>query len=290
MIKKRLELITDQRPFSIIYHDFFKCSFLDIYEKMTFIALKIFTDEKNCCFPSIKTLSKTMNISERKIKATLSQLEQKNIIMKKARTRQDGGQTSNLYTLFDFKELWTCDREETEEIINKFIENQMINTLSERGYTIKKKEESIFDNPSQAINIDSQKNTIHNQNTTQLLKSQERYTLEQVKQLFEYDIMLQDNSSLRKDIDSVIDILYNALNTTKPTIKIAGESKPTMVVIGKLMKLSKESIIYSINKFSEQTKRIKNPTAYMLTVLYNTPEQFNLDLQNQIQHNFTVVK
>lgn len=144
----------------------------------------------------------------------------------------------------------------------------------------------------QSVNDSStlENNHFHNQNTTQLLKSQERYTLEQVKQLFEYNIMLQDNSDLRKDIDSVIGILHTALNTTKQTIKINGENKPTMVVISKLMKLNKESIIYAINKFSEQTERIKNPSAYMLTILYNALEQFHLDLQNQVQHNFTIVK
>ena len=102
--------------------------------------------------------------------------------------------------------------------------------------------------------------------------------------------MFKYNSDLRKDIDSVIGILHTALNTTKQTIKINGENKPTMVVISKLMKLNKESIIYAINKFSEQTERIKNPSAYMLTILYNALEQFHLDLQNQVQHNFTIVK
>ena len=118
-----------------------------------------------------------------------------------------------------------------------------------------------------------------------ILKSQERYTLNQIKQLFEYDIMIQDNQHQRKDIDSVIDILYTTMNTTKETLRVNGENKPSMVVIGKLMKLNKESIIYAISKFSERTNRINNSSAYMLTILYNVPEQFNLDLQNQIQYN-----
>ena len=80
-------------------------------------------------------------------------------------------------------------------------------------------------------------------------------------------------------------ILYTAMNTTKPTIRIAGEDKPTMVVLSKLMKLHKESIMYAIEMFSKQTERIKNPTAYMLTILYNAPEQFNLDIQNRVSHD-----
>ncbi len=58
-----------------------------------------------------------------------------------------------------------------------------------------------------------------------------------------------------------------------------------MVVIGKLMKLQKESIVYAIEKYREQTERIRNPTSYMLTILYNAPEQHNLDVQNQVSHD-----
>lgn len=291
-MKKKIELSTDQRPFSMIYHDFFKCDFLDAYEKIVFIALKVFSDENNQCFPSVKTLAKTTCLSEKKVKTTLKKLEDKNIVIKKNQFRIDGGKTNNLYTLLDFRETWTCDStDEITDVINTFEESQMIKALLEKGYEVIKKREPETLSTSQIVNVSGTlENNFHNQNTTQTIKSQERYTLDQIKQLFEYDIMLQDNSNLRKDIDSVIDILHTALNTTKQTIKIAGENKPSMIVISKLMKLNKESIVYSINKFLQQSERIKNPTSYMLTILYNAPEQFNLDLQNQIQHNFTVVK
>ncbi len=80
-------------------------------------------------------------------------------------------------------------------------------------------------------------------------------------------------------------ILHTAMNTTKPTIRIAGQDKPCMLVIGKLMKLHKESIMYAIEKYQEQTERIKNPLSYMLTILYNAPEQYSLDIQNQVSHD-----
>ena len=85
----------------------------------------------------------------------------------------------------------------------------------------------------------------------------------------------------------MIDILHTAMNTTKPTIRVAGEDKPTMVVIGKLMKLDYETIMYAIEKFSEQTERIKNPVSYMLTILYTAPEQYKLDIQNQVKYDMS---
>lgn len=97
--------------------------------------------------------------------------------------------------------------------------------------------------------------------------------------------MVNDDPYKKQEIDSVMGFLHNAMNTTKPTIRIFSEDRPAMAVIGKLMKLDKDSIMYAIKKFSEQTERITNPTAYMLTILYTAPEQYNLDIQNQVSHN-----
>jgi hypothetical protein len=122
--------------------------------------------------------------------------------------------------------------------------------------------------------------------TTNSSKSQEeRYTIEEIQQIFEYEFMVSEKPQWKNDIDSVFSILHNVLNSTKPTVRVGREDKPTMVVIGKLMKLTYEEIFYSIEKYSEQTERIKNPTSYMLTLLYNAKEQFNLDITNQVQHD-----
>ena len=58
-----------------------------------------------------------------------------------------------------------------------------------------------------------------------------------------------------------------------------------MVVIGKLMKLESEDLVYSIEKYHEQTERIKNVKAYLLTILYNAREQRHLDVSNLGHHN-----
>lgn len=80
-------------------------------------------------------------------------------------------------------------------------------------------------------------------------------------------------------------VLHTILNTTKQTIRVGGEDKPSKVVIGKLMKLTYSGIMYAIQKYNEQTDRIKNPTSYMLTLLYNAEEQMRLEITNQVQHD-----
>lgn len=289
MARKKNQLDTDQRPFVMAYHDFLKSGLLDNhYQIVVFIYLKMFADDNNQCYPSIKKISKLSKISVHKIKITLAELENKGIIAKKNRTRLDGGKSSNLYTLYDYKELWNTDSsEEITTIIDEIKEKHMIEALTAKGYHITKEKE-LETEPTKAQNQAPNKNISDmNKDNTKELKSQEleRYTIDQIHQLFDYDIMLQENPYRKNDIDSAMSVLYTAMNTTKTTIKIFGEDKPTMIIISKLMKLDKESIMYALDKFSERTERIKNPTSYLLTVLYFAPEQFHLDIQNRVSHD-----
>lgn len=287
MARKKIKSATDQRKFIMIYHDFLESDLLTSHEKMVFIALKKFADSNNQCFPSLKKLADVARISKRKIQDTLKSLEQKHIIGIESRLRADGGDTSNLYTLYDFKELWNAgSSEEMAAVVNEYEEMKLVSELRSRGYTVTK-EKGLASEPTKAhtqapqLNQFDIVNTTTNSGESQL----ERYTLDQIKQLFDYDIMIQDNPYQQQDIDSVMNILYTTMNTTKATIRIAGEDKPSMVVIGKLMKLSYSEIIYAIEKYQEQTERIKNPTSYMLTLLYNSKEQMNLDITNQVSHD-----
>lgn len=290
MTRRKIKSATDQRPFTMVYHDFLESNVVGFHEKMVFIALKKFADSKNQCFPSLKKLSEVTGLSKRKIQDTLKGLEQKHIISIESRLRDDGGTTSNLYTLYDFKELWNAgSSEEVAAVVNEYEEKKLISLLEAKGYTVIKEKEPETLQADQSNNDSStQLNQFDMVNTTtNKKKSQEleRYTIDQIQQIFDYDIMIKDNLYAKDDIDSVMSILYTALNTTKETIRIGGEDKPSMVVIGKFMKLTYAEIMYSIEKYSEQTDRIKNPTAYMLTLLYNAKEQMNLDISNQVQHN-----
>lgn len=292
MARKKFKSATDQRKFIMIYHDFLESDLLTSHEKMVFIALKKFADSNNQCFPSLKKLADVTRISKRKIQDTLKSLEQKHIIGIESRSRADGGDTSNLYTLYDFKELWNAgSSEKMAAVVNEYEEMKLVSELRSRGYTVTKEKE-LASEPTKAHTqapqfkqfdiVNTSINTTTNSGESQDL---ERYTLDQIKQLFDYDIMIQDNPYRQQDIDSVMNILYTTMNTTKATIRIAGEDKPSMVVVGKLMKLSYSEIMYAIEKYQEQTERIKNPTSYMLTLLYNSKEQMNLDITNQVSHD-----
>lgn len=290
MARPKIKSVTDQRPFIMVYHDFLDSDVIGSHEKMVFIALKKFADSKNQCFPSLKKLSDVTGLSKRKIQDTLKELEQKHIITIESRLRADGGTTSNLYTLYDFKELWNAgSSEEMAAVVDEYEDKKLISLLEAKGYKVTKEKEPDTTEPTkdqlnQALEL-NQFDIVNTTTNSQKSQEVERYSLEQIRILYDYDVMISDNPYQKHDIDSVISILHTSLNTTKATIRIGGEDKPSMVVIGKLMKLTYSGIMYAIEKFKEQTERIKNPTSYMLTLLYNAEEQMNLDIANQVQHD-----
>lgn len=289
MARKKIRSATDQRKFTIVYNDFLESDLLDKHEKLVYIAIKRFADNETLtAFPSLKTLHKMTGISVRWIKKSIEHMEELGIISVEHRTSEDKGNQSNLYTLHDYAEIWSVgSSEDIAAVADEISEMKLVAELRSRGYTVTK-EKGLETEPTKAQNqaLDLKPFNIVN-TTTNSGESQdlERYTLDQIKQLFDYDIMIHDNPYRQQDIDSVVNILYTTMNTTKATIRIAGEDKPSMVVVGKLMKLSYSEIIYAIEKYQEQTERIKNPTSYMLTLLYNSKEQMNLDITNQVSHD-----
>ncbi len=311
MAKRKIKLDTEQRPFILVYQDFLESDLLENpYQVITYICLKKFANSKGQCYPSIKSLAKLTKMGVTKVKKTLLELEEKKVINIESRTRADGGKSSNLYTLYDFKELWNAKSVEEVETAkkNNFVNLSEVSTEMLLAEIERRNKEKVPETTTPTkVEVESSTNNnklIHQKNqfnnTTTINKSQtvssiseeesqeievERYTHEQIKEIYEYNVMVYDEPTKQSDIDTVIEILHSALNTTKPTIRIEGQAKSTKIVISKLLKLDKDCLLYAIDKFKEQTGRIKNPTSYMLTLLYNSKEQMNLDTANRVQYD-----
>ena len=292
MARKRIKSATDQRRFTLVYNDFLESDILNYYEKMVFIALKKFADNDTMrAFPSLKTIHSITGISLSQVRRSIEHMEQLGVISVEHRTDKEKGHQSNIYTLYDYAEIWKVDssNDDVAAVVDEISEAKLVAELKARGYTVTKEKEPDTLSTDQSNNVSStQLNQFDIVNTTINSKESqevERYSLVEIRAFYDYDIMVSDNPFDKNDIDSVMDILHTNLNTTKKTIRIGGEDKPAMVVISKLMKLTYSEIMYAIDKFKEQTDRIKNPTAYMLTLLYNSKEQMNLDISNQVQHD-----
>lgn len=287
-----VQLASPERKYVKVYHDFLDNSFLSVEEQMIFIVLKSFIDFKNDSgevFPSMETICKRAKMSEKRARKNINALIKKGI----AKKVQRGLTKTNLYTLSDYATMWACDNVEDVAAVadNKGVKPltpaEHIAELERMGYTVQIKEKGLETEPTKAQYQAPQTNNIDiDKDSTKGAKSQaERYTMQDIKALYEYDSLIIQYPAKQTDIDIVFEILYETLNSTKKTIRIGGEDKPQMVVIGKLMKLQPDDLIYSIDRYHEQTERIKNVKGYLLTILFNSREQNHLDLMNLGHHN-----
>ncbi len=73
--------------------------------------------------------------------------------------------------------------------------------------------------------------------------------MEQIHEHFAYNNLITDYYGQKDDIDAIMDILYDTLNTAKTTVTINRDPKPREVVISSLMKLDGWSIMYAIDQF-----------------------------------------
>ena len=283
--------VNPDRLYVKVYHDFLDSELLDRNEKMVFILLKRYLDFRTDingiegqAYPTLETLSRQCGMSKGAVIRTIQSLKKKELI----EVDQRGLNLPNIYTIKDYASIWKSGTDEELKLEIKNQELQRAKKIAEEyGYKLIKKKELESEpakEQSQALEFNQYDivNTTLNHEESQYL---ERYTFEQIKEYFDYSIMLHDYTELEDDINSVISILHSVLNSTKPTIRVGGEDKPSMVVTSKLMKLTYNSIIYAIKKYNAITERIINPTSYMLTILYNAEEQMNLDVSNQVQHD-----
>ena len=280
------------RKFVRVYQDFLYSEILTAEEKLVFIALKSFVDftqDEDEVFPSMDTICKITGMSRPRATRTINSLVLKGIVKKQRR----GLTKPNLYTIADYPAMWSAAGvEERRELLDTeipYTSDQLVEELVRRGVLTK---DQIADNKkgSDSAATDTDPNgrfdifsTISN--CTNKSTERQEYPMQSIKELFEYDVLVQRQEYGTDDLDSVMDIIYDALNTTKDTIRINGEDKPAEVVRSKLLKLDATDIEYAIEKFRSVTDRIKNPRAYMLTILYGAKEQRSLDVTNNVSHD-----
>ena len=112
----------------------------------------------------------------------------------------------------------------------------------------------------------------------------EQYPMEYLKELYRVNDLIV-MGILDVDVEMVMDILYDAVNTTKKTIRVNREDKPSEVVRSRLLKLQCMDIMYAIEQYHKQTTEIRYQKAYMLSILYDARGQGHLDYSNQVQHD-----
>ncbi|KIR01630.1 hypothetical protein P261_00444 [Lachnospiraceae bacterium TWA4] len=249
--------------FVAVYYDLLESDLLDMSEKMIFIMLKKFADEESKCFPSVNTLAKSLGASKPTVIKKLKSLEEKGIIEVIRRKSSDGKDTSNLYILHeDIPSAANEENKKSPEPTPTKVQNQDSNMYQKE----KPSKNDDTEQPKECQEDSKKSDSTDSNKSNELPKnkpSQEVYSLDSLKSLY--------NCSSEK-ADSVIEIIYDVVNSNKKTIVISGNTKSIEQVRERLLSLTNLDIVYVIDKFNGQAD-IKNVRAYILTLLYNARSQ-----------------
>jgi hypothetical protein len=81
----------------------YSCSELsDVYETVALVTLANFADEYGVCWPSQATLAQYCRCSERKLRECLKALEERGVLIRLKRWRDNGAQRSDAFVLIGF--------------------------------------------------------------------------------------------------------------------------------------------------------------------------------------------
>lgn len=107
----------------------------------------------------------------------------------------------------------------------------------------------------------------------------------------EYDwLALRLDSSRMEDVDELVEILVDAVCSSRPTLKVGNEEIPIEAVRQRLLSLNSSHIEYVLESLRQTTTKIHNIHAYMLAALYRAPTTINHYYMAEVQHdeqNFT---
>jgi len=258
MAKNKLQSATDQRKFVMIYHDFIESDLLNDREKMLFITLKKYADDKGKCFPSLNTLARITGNTKKRVIALLKQLEEKEVLLIEKRKSDKKGNESNIYTLLDYKEIWT-------------------------------EKKSLEEETDQSTSLNPQNNQfITSNNTIADVKSQDTYnvfTRDMLNDIYDYDILKNDRLEQIGLFNSLIELILEILNSARKVIRVNQEDKPIEIVKSRMLKLNYTHLIYVAEEISKQKKEIKDPRAYQLTSLFNSYTTIDLHYINKVNND-----
>ena len=288
-----IKTFTDQRNYSMIYHDFLDNNFLNGSEKLVFILLKRFSDSEGKCFPSLNRLIALSSFSKNKILRILKSLEEKEVISIEHR-KTDKGNKSNIYTLYDYAEKWqkkelshatTTDAQKSPhqyKIDNKTVEEESQDEKLQcvDSKDIKIENEDIEEKRTEQAEPDGQR--IESVDTLAAYE-------ELIKKNIEYENLCNTHQHDKAFINELISNILDVVMSHSKTIKIQNEYKNAELVKSVLLKLNYYQIEYVIQKYHQITTKITNKRQYILTMLYNAHLEAESSVINEVANDLSVL-
>ena len=101
----------------------------------------------------------------------------------------------------------------------------------------------------------------------------------------EYDILREDNTVNRDQLDEIAELIVDTVCSVRKTIRIAGDDYPAEVVKSRFLKLDSSHVQYVIDCMKNNTTYVRNIKKYLLAALYNAPATINNYYSSLVQHD-----
>ena len=257
-------------------------------------------------FFSVEEIMEMLNCGRNKAVNCLKELDQETGIGLIEKKRLGLGKANVIYVKnFSLREypdepaemeIETDDPEYEEQIPCNFEENMPENAVNTQKF--EKQTSGSLKNKLQEVSKANCNNTEYNDNESSKTESypsihrdrndvdkmDERYAYRQIIcENIEYDILCQ--SYKPESVEELVELMLDAICTTKKYLQINGEAMPAQVVKNRLLKVGYEHIQYVFFSLSKNTTKVKNIRQYMLTVLYNAPVTINQFYDAEVRHD-----
>lgn len=217
--------------------------------------------------------------------AAVRELEEHGYVIRE-RVREANGQLGSIeYTILEQPAEPSPERENPVQV-KPILENPVLGKPEQENPAQSNKDKSNTD-----LSITEQSNPIRSnppapegRNGTDGMEAREIYR-EIVYGNIEYDILREDNSVNRDQLDEIAELIVDTVCSARKTIRIAGDDYPAEVVKSRFLKLDSSHVQYVIDCMKNNTTYVRNIKKYLLAALYNAPATINNYYSSLVQHD-----
>jgi len=258
---------------------------ISIYAKMIYLFLCRCADGNEQSFPSRQTISLKCGMSVRSVDGALNELENIKLIKKEKRLSKSGGQTSNLYTIFD--EPFTNNVDVEALSITPPVQEVHPPRAGGAPEVILNEVQPIEVQSSQVSQVSK---TSLDEKNGQDKTDKTRQTIEWYTALIKKNINFNDFALVHpndlKIIEEFIGVILDVLLSRSSTIRIDKEDKEIELVKSVLLKLDYATVEHVLYQFQKITTHISKKKQYILTMLYNSKMEFSSHYTNAVKSDF----
>ena len=217
--------------------------------------------------------------------AAVRELEEHGYVIRE-RVRGANGQLGSIeYTILEQPAEPSPERENPVQV-KPILENPVLGKPEQEipAQSNKDKSNTDLSNTEQSNPIRSNPPAPEGRNGTDGMEAREIYR-NIVYGNIEYDILREDNTVNRDQLDEIAELIVDTVCSARKTIRIAGDDYPAEVVKSRFLKLDSSHVQYVIDCMKNNTTYVRNIKKYLLAALYNAPATINNYYSSLVSHD-----